>query len=145
MAIRLTYEDIPLINEILNEPEMIKLIGFGKDKIDITDSFNNVVCYLSDDKLDLAIFERKDLRIFQGHNVFRSKGRTAIKNGKEIMNQLFHDFNSLQLVFGLTPLKYKTTRWFNTKIGFKFVMYQWLESNVIACRYEMTRNEITKS
>lgn len=140
MAKILTYEDIPLINEIINEPEMFKLVGFGsEDKIDIGDYFNDVVCILSDDGLDLAFFERKDIRVYQGHNCFRSKGRQAINNGKDIMKCFFESVPMAYLVFGLTPIKYKTTRWFNNKIGFNFIMFQWLECNILAARYELTR------
>lgn len=141
MARKLTYQDIPFINEIINEPDMIKLIGMGKESIDIQDTFNCVSCYISDDGLDLAIFDRKDLRLYQGHNCFRSKGRQAIKNGKDIIQKCFEDNPNLEIIFGLTPIKYKTTRWFNNMIGFKFIMYEWLESNILAARYEIRRNK----
>lgn len=139
MAKKLTINDIQLINDIINQPDMIKLIGMGKDHIDMKPEFYNFDCFISDDGMDLAFFEKKDLRVAQGHNAFRSHGRQAIINGKDIIQTYFEYDPYLNLIFGLTPIQYQTTRRFNALIGMKPVKYEWLESDILAYRYEIYR------
>ena len=139
MAILLTSDSIPRINKILNEPNMLKLVGMGRSSLDITEEFKYLDCYESDDGLDIAMFERPDFRVAQGHNIFRSKGRVAINNGKDIIKTYFKNNPEVDLIFGLTPISNKTTIWFNRMIGFNFVKLQWLENGILAGRYEQYR------
>ena len=142
MARLLNEKDIPYLNQIINEPHMLELVGMGKSSIDITEEFHLLQCYQSDDGLDNALFEQLDMRVFQGHNLFRSKGFTCIKNGKEIIKEVFNHNKNLEFIIGLTPIKYTTTTKFNKLIGFKFVKFEWLENGTFAGRYEIRRNEI---
>ena len=142
MARKLTEQDIPFINSILNEPEMLKLVGMGKSSIDITEEFPYMQCFISDDGKDIALFEMKDIRIFQGHNCFRSKGFQCVRNGKDILKCVFDHNHYLETIYGLTPCKYNTTTRFNKLIGMNFVKFEWLENGSFAGRYEIKRNEV---
>ena len=137
----LTRDDIPLINQRLNEPKMLKAVGMGKEALDISNEFDDMLVLMSGDQLDIALFEKKDLRVYQGHNCFTSKSFTSIRNGKALIKEAFALNPYLEVITGLTPVQYKTTRKFNILIGMKPIKYEWMENGTFAVRYEIRRYE----
>lgn len=64
---------------------------------------------------DVFLFELLAAGVAKGHFFCSSKGKIALKNGKEALSSAM---NELRVVIGLTPLGNKAARWFARKLGF---------------------------
>ena len=77
---------------------------------------------LTNDNRDVAMFERSETSptSVYGHYFFRSRGRDAIKAGKEFLKELFTTKHyGVEAVIGLTPVDNKAALWMNRQLGFK--------------------------
>lgn len=138
MARLLFEQDIPFINNFIRNSPVKDLIT--DEEINVVD-VHNTVFYISDDNNDLVVFDRLDRRVHHGHNIMTSKLKTALKNGRDIINQHFYLYPDLELIVGLTPWNYKTTRYFNNKLGFKQISLEYNNKDILCYRYELRRSE----
>lgn len=77
---------------------------------------------LTNDNKDVALFERSETSptSVYGHYFFWSRGKEAIKAGKEFLEELFATKHyGVEVVIGLTPVDNKAALWMNRQLGFK--------------------------
>lgn len=138
MARLLFPSDKHLIDNALIDPKIISNIGVvDTSNLDMT----NTLFYISDDGNDIAIFDRIDIRIHMGHNLFRSPIITALRNAKEIIDLHWKLNPNLEIIAGLTPYDNRATRLFNRKLGFKMIMVTYNNKNELCYRYELRRDK----
>lgn len=79
---------------------------------------NNIA--LENEQGDLALFEYafKDKPIYSGHYYFKSRGKQAIKAGRDFLDELFNSCYTINILMGLVPLSHRAARWLTRRIGF---------------------------
>lgn len=76
---------------------------------------NNVI--LTDgDNYSVFLYEKPG--IYSGHVFFRSRGKEAIRVGKEMLGHFFSNY-FVETILGLTPSDKRHVLFFNKKLGFK--------------------------
>lgn len=77
---------------------------------------------LTNDNKDVAMFERNESipSSVYGHYFFWSRGKEAVKAGREFLKELFTTKHyGVEVVIGLTPVDNKAALWMNRQLGFK--------------------------
>lgn len=110
------------------EPYRHEIYGF--DISEWIDKPSNIA--LTNDDGDLALFYGHAKGMVMGHYFFKSRGKTAIKNAKEMMKELFEGYD-VSLLCGLTPLRIKQARWMNRQLGLK--VYDTIRTAIDTCEY----------
>jgi len=67
---------------------------------------------------DCALFEYEAPGVYTGHYFFVSRGKEAIRVGKEFLREIFQGGHGVQVIRGLTPLTNLGARWMNKRLGF---------------------------
>ena len=70
---------------------------------------------------DLALFEYglPTKAVYSGHYYFNSRGRQAIKAGKEFLDELFNSCYNINIVMGMVPIERREVKWITRQLGFK--------------------------
>lgn len=91
----------------------------GFEPVSWLSDLNNVA--LTNQNKDIALFQRQEENPVsgQGHYFFWSRGKDAIKAGKEFLREFFTGPYNIEVIMGLTPLTHKGALWMNTQLGFK--------------------------
>ena len=144
MARLLKHKDIPFIVDFLNHKDIRPHLSgvFLEREVQAQDI--DLSChdfYVSDDSMDLAIFDILDARLHVGHNAFRNKIKPALKNAKDILTLHFANNPLLDLIVGFTPINNPSTRLFNAKLGFKMIMPIFRADSTLCYRYELRRSD----
>ena len=76
---------------------------------------NNIA--LTNSNNDFALFEHID-GLYTGHYFFNSRGKEAVKAATDMLDEIFSDTYSVNVIRGLSPLQELGARWLNRKLGF---------------------------
>lgn len=98
-----------MIYRVLDPSEASRI--YGEDLTTLVEDQRNVC--LTNGR-DLAIFAFRGPGIFEGHLQFVSRGREAIRVGKEMLAAM----PEYRLIWGPTPVHLKNVRWFQRQLGF---------------------------
>lgn len=74
---------------------------------------------LTNDRKDIALFERYAPGLVSGHYFFNSRGKEALIASKEFLHEIFTDDYDVRVIFGLTPVEHLGARWLNRKLKFQ--------------------------
>lgn len=74
---------------------------------------------LTNDKGDVALFQRELPGVVCGHYFFHSRGKEAVKVAKKFLEEAFTGPYNIHLIRGLTPLQHLGARWMNRQLKFK--------------------------
>lgn len=92
---------------------------------------------------DIALFQKDDTGVYYGHYFFFSRGKEALKTGKQFLEYFFTSYKKAQIIKGLTPLVHLGARWMNKMLGFK--SYGLIKTPNDVCElYILTRQEWQK-
>lgn len=89
------------------------------DPIDWLSNPDNIV--LENEHGDLALFEYAfpgKKQIYSGHYFFKSRGRQAIKAGKDFLDELFNSCYNISILMGIVPVDHLAAKWITRQIGF---------------------------
>lgn len=78
---------------------------------------DNIV--LVNEKGDMTLLERGIKDIYTGHYFFKSRGREAVRSGKEFLDELFNSCYNISVLTGLVPITHLGARWMSRQIGLK--------------------------
>ena len=67
---------------------------------------------------DIALFDYEGDGSYSLHFFFKSRGKDAVRNGKEALRIMFEDHGA-ELIFGLTPMHLRHAQMFSRLIGGK--------------------------
>lgn len=87
------------------------------DPIEWVSNPTNIV--LVNDRGDMSLFEKGIKDIYTGHYYFKSRGREAVKAGKEFLDNLFNSCYNISVITGLVPITHLGARWMSRQIGLK--------------------------
>lgn len=107
---------MPLPNEIIAEAIDQAPLNRGVSGADWLASEGNVP--VTFDNGDIALFEHEGDQVFEGHLLFKSRGREAIEHAREAFRLMFTQHGA-ELLFGLVPQSRKdaklVVRWTGAK------------------------------
>lgn len=99
----------PAIKHFLKSEEKV-------DPIEWISQPANIV--LVNDLGDMALFEPGIKHIYTGHYFFKSRGRTALNSGYQLLDELFNSCYNINVLTGLVPLEHLGARWLTRRLGF---------------------------
>lgn len=73
---------------------------------------------LTNDRGDLALFEKGIKHVYAGHYYFKSRGKSALIAAREFLDEIFNTCYNIPILIGLTPLAYLGARWLSRQVGF---------------------------
>lgn len=86
------------------------------DPIEWLSNPDNIV--LENSQGDLSLFERGIKHVYSGHYYFKTRGKSAVKNGTEFLDELFNTCYNINVLTGLVPLEHLGARWMSRRLGF---------------------------
>jgi len=100
------------IKHFLKTEEQVDVIEWLSDPVNIV---------LENDNGYIAIFEYgiPAKRVYSGHYYFKSRGRQAIKAGKELLDELFNSCYNVNILMGMVPIERREVKWMTRQLGFK--------------------------
>lgn len=102
------------------------------------DNVDNVA--LSDDKGNVALFEREMPGVVTGHYFFFCRGREAVKLSHRMLHEIFTGPYKVSVIRGLTPVNNRGALWMSRHIG--FTSYGIINTQIGPCElFILTKDE----
>ena len=111
--------DAPVINTVVNHPEVLPGLGLGMSDLDVTPIIDNPRNIILMGLFGGAMFVWTGPGVYEAHDFFlpEGRGKWALKVSRLMLSLMFSTYGAW-MIWAQTPVDNRACRFFNRRLGF---------------------------